>query len=807
MNLFTTLSRSFSAIPLLLVVLATQAKDAVRPPHRFEENKGQFRQMNGGPADFVRYRLVHNDVSIFLLDNGIAYQFTREHLPEGYAALAEEVRFDPTEQEALDALRKDIMTETFRMDMVLEGASTQRSVTAEGRSTDHAHYYTHKARDVHSFERITYHEVYPGIDWVIYGTEEGVKYDFVVHPGADPDKIRLRFKHHEELSLDGNGGLFHGNRLGSFTEGRPVSYQGARTVPTRFVLDGDLLRFSVDGYDRSRTLVIDPARIWASYYGGAGDEDGRSCAVDANGNVFLAGTTPSPAAIAAGGHQTSYGGGDSDAFLVKFNAEGVRQWATYYGGDTLDTGLACAVAADGSVYLSGTTFSTSGISSNGHQGAFGGAGFSDAYLVKFGADGSRIWATYYGGAQGDQGNSVSVDVSGNVLLAGTTRSPSAIAEGGFQNTYAGGQAGDAFLVKFNAAGTRLWGTYFGAAGSDEGFKCTSASDGAVFLTGLTRSPSGIATTDAHQTTIDGATFGDAFLVKYDAAGTRLWSTYYGGMNNDYAHGLATSSDGSVYLAGTTFSSGSISANGHQNTFGYGGTDAFLAKFNTDGTRAWGTYYGGANGDYAFGCAVDATGNVYLAGGTGSSTAIASNGYQNTFGGTSVFMADAFLAKFTGGGVRVWGTYYGADAAEWANDCAVSTAGHVLIIGITNSTSAMAAGGHSNTLGGGNDAFLAMFTSTDGTAVNEVTRQGVLRISPNPGNGAELRLDLGAIDPHRGPLLLEFLDATGRLMNTHQIPSGAERFIIPIDPALSSGTYVVRVVAGGRAFTERVVIQR
>jgi len=763
--------------------------------------------MNGAAADLVRFRLVHSDVSIFLLDNGIAYQFTRKHLPEGYTALAEEVMLDPMKKEALDALRKDIRTETFRMDMVLEGAAPRRHVSTEGRSIDQAHYYTHDAPDVHSYKRITYHEVYPGIDWVIYGTEEGVKYDFIVHPGADPDKIRLRFKHHEELFLDGSGGLFHGNRLGSFTEGRPVSYQGTRTVPTRFVLDGDLLRFAVDGYDRSRTLVIDPARIWASYYGGAGDEEGRSCAVDANGNVFLAGTTPSPAAIAAGGHQTSYGGGDSDAFLVKFNAEGVRQWATYYGGDTLDTGRACAVAADGSVYLSGTTFSTNGISSNGHQGALGSAGFSDAFLVKFAPDGTRIWSTYYGGAQGDQGNSCSVDASGNVLLAGTTRSPSAIAEGGFQNTYAGGQAGDAFLVKFNAAGTRLWGTYFGAAGSDEGFKCASASDGAVFLTGLTRSPSGIATTGAHQTTIDGATFGDAFLVKYDAAGTRLWSTYYGGMNNDYAHGLATSSDGSVYLAGTTFSSGSISANGHQNTFGYGGTDAFLAKFNADGTRSWGTYYGGNQGDYALGCAVDATGNVYLAGGTGSSTAIASNGYQNTFGGTSVPMSDAFLAKFTSGGVRVWGTYYGADLGEYANDCATTPAGHVLIVGTTRSTAAMAEGGHSNTLGGGTDAFLALFTSTDGTAVNEVLRQGVLRVSPNPGNGEELRIDLSVIDPQHGSRALEVLDATGRLIHTLQIPSGAERFIIPIDPALSSGTYIVRVVAGGMAFTERVVIQR
>lgn len=682
-------------------------------PAAFEENKGQVRTSNGAVASFVRYRLTQGSTQLFLLENGIAYQFSRLHYPAGYLDLAAEGRLDADKQKQLDALREQVRLETFRMNMLLEGANPQARITTEGRSSDYTQYYNHDALDVHTYTKVTYHEVYPGIDWVVYTTAKGIKYDFVVRPGADPDRIRMRFEHHEELSVDADGNLIHGNRMGRFTEERPVSFQDGKEVATSFVLEGNTLRFALEDHNRNRTLTIDPARIWGTYYGGSGEDLGFSCAVDASGNAYFAGTTMSANGIASGGHQNS-NGGSIDAFLVKFNSTGQRQWGTYYGGSGDESAVnahASAIAVDGSgnVYLAGSTTAVTSIASGGHQITIGG-GF-DAFLVKFNSSGLRTWATYYGGTGPDIGFSCAVDGSGNVCLAGNTGSTSGIASGGHQNTYGGG-TGDGFLVKFNSTGVRLWGTYYGGSAFDDLVACAADGSGNIYLTGKTNSSSSVAS-GGHQNTIGGLY--DAILVKFNSAGVRLWATYYGGTNDDSADACAVDNSGNACIAGSTASITAIAFNGHQNAYG-GGSDGLLVKFSADGTRQWGSYYGGPGTDAGYACAFDDAGNSYMAGPTTSSTAIASNGYQNTFGGSR----DAMLVKFDVNGVRQWGTYYGAAGNEDGWSCTTDASGNSYLAGSTTSSDAMASGGHQNVHGGGGDAFLVKFEGDPTITTSSIT---------------------------------------------------------------------------------------
>src|SRR5690606_36384411 len=128
-----------------------------------------------------------------------------------------------------------------------------------------------------------------------------------------------------------------------------------------------------------------------------------------------------------------YGGGFNDTYLVKVNSNGVRQWATYYGGSDQDYGTSCATDGSGNVYLTGYTASTTNIASGGHQNTHGGD--VEAFLVKFNNAGIRQWATYYGGSNSDSFYSCATDGSGNVYLAGITASTTNIASGGHQNTY------------------------------------------------------------------------------------------------------------------------------------------------------------------------------------------------------------------------------------------------------------------------------------------------------------------------------------------------------------------------------------
>ena len=115
-----------------------------------------------------------------------------------------------------------------------------------------------------------------------------------------------------------------------------------------------------------------------------------------------------------------------------------------------------------------------------------------------------------------------------------------------------------------------------------------------------------------------------------AQNTRLWATYYGGSGNDNAYGVATDASGNVYMAGQTDGASGIASGGFQNTFG-GAADAFLVKFDAAGNRLWATYYGGTGSDGGYAVTTDASGNVYLGGYTSSTSGIASGGFQNSFG--------------------------------------------------------------------------------------------------------------------------------------------------------------------------------
>jgi hypothetical protein len=479
-------------------------------------------------------------------------------------------------------------------------------------------------------------------------------------------------------------------------------------------------------------------RAWGTYYTGTGqvwpngEDRGQACITDAAGNVYMVGTTNSNSDIATvGAHQTICAGGDTiggfsgtDAFLVKFNSSGVRQWATYYGGSEWDYGISCAIDASGNVYMIGSTSSTSGIATAGaHETTV-----NDGFLVKFNSSGVRQWGTYFEG----NGNACTTDASGNIYIVGLTNSTSGIATAGAHQTVMSG-SGDAFLVKFNSSGVKQWGTYFGgassgASGMEKGISCATDALGNVYMVGQTPSTSGIATTGAHQTIYGGGSC-DAFLVKFNSSGVMQWGTYYGGAGVDIGYSCATDATGNVYLAGDTqqeflpASSGMTTIGAHQSAYGGGYSDGFLVKFDSNGLRQWGTYYGGSLLDVSFSCATDASGNVYMSGNTQSSSGIATAGAHQTT------VNDAFLVSFNSSGVRQSGTYFGGIK----NVCTSDASGNVYMTGYTQSSSGIATAGAHQTDNGNNgysDAFLVKFSGIS-VGINETINDTLFTIYPNP----------------------------------------------------------------------------
>lgn len=480
-------------------------------------------------------------------------------------------------------------------------------------------------------------------------------------------------------------------------------------------------------------LFAQNSRHWGTYYGGARTDNGYSVAHDKFGNLYVAGytndTATNPPIIPYLGFQNTYGGGMYDAFLVKFNSDGVRLWATYYGGTGDDRGYAVATDVSGNVYLAGITTSanSNAIAQNGMINSFQGGNY-DGFLVKFDANGNRLWGTYFGRNLSAYPQSLATDAVGNVYMAGYASDTSGIGTLGTHQVSFGGGTYDAFLTVFDPNGIRLWGTYFGGAGN-EGTSPPGAAAamvgvgldeaGNIYLCGSTTSSSGIASSPGVHQSINAGN-GDGFLAKFNMNGNRIWSTYYGGSQADQCHSVAIHGV-IVYLSGRTQSSSGIATpNGYDNTYGGGGnSDAFLVRFDSAGVRKWGTYYGDQGVEFGYSVTVDERGNIYQAGRTSSATNIASSdGFQTTYGTNT----DAYLVKFDSSGTRYCATYLGGTDSDQGYGVIVSR-GKVYVTGFTSSNSGIASpGSHDDTYGGSgnNDAFFVKFSSCLDATIQSVS---------------------------------------------------------------------------------------
>lgn len=322
------------------------------------------------------------------------------------------------------------------------------------------------------------------------------------------------------------------------------------------------------------------------------------------------------------------------------------------------------------------------------------------------------WGTYFGGTD-QQATSLAYSDSGFVYMTGFTTSTTNIATTGAYQAFLSGQD-DVFLSKFDSSGNLAWATYYGGTKSDEAYGVSYDGGANLYVTGLTTSTSGIATTAQHQTTYAGGV-GDGFLVKFTTGGELVWGTYYGGEGSDIANSCAVDKSGNVYIVGYTYSLTGISTTGSYKPSGGDGTTAkgFMAKFTKDGLLSWATYYGGDDDCEPFAVATDDTGNVYMAGPTASTDSIATPGaFQTTFQGGAD--DDGFAVKFDSSGHLKWGTYLGAGGANELNYMTCDGAGNVYLTGSTYATDSIATpGSYQPTLVGVANAYLTKINSAGG----------------------------------------------------------------------------------------------
>lgn len=676
------------------------------PARSFLENKGQVTDQFGDSRSDINFKVkTGNGLNIFLANGAIHYQWTRE----GGGTI-----------------------DMYRMDVRLLGANPNARVSYDDKLSYYERYYLPsvgaEGAIARTYRKITYHEVYPHIDWVFYFNAEGkLEHDFIVRPGGNPADIRLEYAGAGKLAVNADGSLTATTPMGMVTEAAPYTYvrhsetrgtgkEATSPVRSSFALDGNILSFLVADY--TGTLVIDPTLEWGTYFGGTVSDDIRKLVTDDNNDLYAIGTTNSTSNIATtGSHQTSFGGGvdfsaGADAFLVKFHADGTCAWATYYGGNGVDWAIDLAIDTAGFVYMAGRTNSPNGIATTGSYQEQN-AGLQDAFIVKFDTSGARIWGTYFGGENGEgmngvRGIAIAADNFGNLYLAGNTFSTTGIATAGaFQSLRNDGD--DGFLAKFTTDGELEWGTYYGGNGNDYIKSIIADDDGNIYMGGNTLSTTGLSTSGSYQEANNGDY--DAFLAKFDSQGQRVWGTYFGGEWGEELWDLAIDGNGDLLVTGSTQSEDNIASTGSYQEMLAGAVDIFLSKFNPAGQLQWSTYFGGNGNDTYPRLHIGLGDLIYLSGTTDSDDGIATSDAINTdFNGEA---QDIFFGYFEPSGERIWASYFGGLGTDQCFAFAGDASDNIYMAGRTNSAQNISTpGAHQEELAGSYDAFIVKVNACD-----------------------------------------------------------------------------------------------
>lgn len=265
--------------------------------------------------------------------------------------------------------------------------------------------------------------------------------------------------------------------------------------------------------------------LWNTFLGGSDSDDGFAVAVDASGNVYVAGESH-----ATWGSPINPFAGAGDAFVSKLDSGGALVWNSFLGGSGTESARAISLDASGNIYLAGQSFSTWGAPILPIVGSW------DAFVAKLDSNAVLQWNTFLGGVSMDFGYSIALETGGNIYVAGQSGATWGAPVMPFAGNY------DAFAAKLNNSGVLQWNTFLGGSGEDYALGIAVDSAGNADVAGKSNASWGAPLRPF-------AGQDDGFVAKLDNGGVLRWNLFLGGSGYDYGYGIAVDGSGSIHVAG------------------------------------------------------------------------------------------------------------------------------------------------------------------------------------------------------------------------------------------------------------------
>ena len=495
------------------------------------------------------------------------------------------------------------------------------------------------------YDAVRYTDLYEGVDLEVYGGRQALKYNFIVHAGADATQVAIEYEGTDGVTVGATGDLLVRTTVRDIVEVKPYVYQTgsgdeevevvSRWRVTRTKTGRYRATIEVGPYDHSRDLVIDPVLIFSTYTGSTSDNWGTTATYDSQKNVYTAGLVFGVGyPVSLGAYQSSPSG-YCDIGIFKFDPDGSqRLYATYLGGSQADMPHSLFVNSFDELLIFGTTGSSNFPTTAGAYQSFHAGGQSllyegtekiafpqgsDIFVSRFSADGSQLMASTYVGGSGNDGlnykpsfNSGNTSMSGNdtlyynygdgargelitdnlnnIYIGSTTFSSDFPTTGGCVQPVSGGQQeGVVFKLDHNMR-TLLWSTYLGGAKDDAVYSIDVDSAYNLLACGGTSSQNFPVSDNCLQPTFGGGT-ADGFVCKLSYNGDRMMaSTYLGRANYDQMYFVRVGRHDEVFLFGQTKNPGTSFI--YNAAYGVANAGMLLAHLSPDlTTMRWSTLFG------------------------------------------------------------------------------------------------------------------------------------------------------------------------------------------------------------------------